>query len=64
MAAADSVAHWLEYMQPLAAKGYKLGMAATTSAPSGLQWVKDFIGEWRTIESTFYRVLPFFFFFP
>lgn len=43
MAAADSVAHWLEYMQPLAAKGYKLGMAATTSAPSGLQWVKDFI---------------------
>jgi hypothetical protein len=43
MAASDSVSHWREYMQPLKEKGYKLGMAATTSAPSGLQWVLDFM---------------------
>ncbi len=46
MGAADSVAHWKQYMEPLAAKGYKLGMAATTSAPDGLTWVLV-RGAWR-----------------
>lgn len=30
-------------MAPLGAKGYKLGMAAVTNAPSGLEWVKEFV---------------------
>jgi hypothetical protein len=29
-----------QYMLPLAEKGYKLGMAAPTNAPSGLEWVQ------------------------
>jgi hypothetical protein len=36
----DAVPIWKEYMAPLKAKGYKLGMAAPTNAPSGLEWVK------------------------
>lgn len=38
----SAVQYWRQYMSPLAAKGYKIGMAATTSAPSGLKWVQDF----------------------
>jgi len=33
---------WKEYIQPLKAQGYRLVSPATTSAPSGLQWMKDF----------------------
>lgn len=36
----DAVPLWKEYMTPLKAKGYKLGMAAPTNAPNGLEWVK------------------------
>jgi len=38
----DSVSYWMNDMVPLKAKGIALGGAATTSAPSGLQWVLDF----------------------
>lgn len=38
----DSVHFWREYMSPLKKQGYKIGMAATTSAPSGLEWVLKF----------------------
>ena len=36
----DAVQYWKQYMMPLGEKGYKLGMAAPTNAPSGLEWVK------------------------
>ncbi|KAI5451735.1 hypothetical protein NCC49_001382 [Naganishia albida] len=39
----DAVPIWKEYMAPLKEKGYKLGMAAPTNAPSGLEWVKRFV---------------------
>ena len=42
MAAADSVSFWMNDMVPLKSKGITLGGAATTSAPSGLQWILDF----------------------
>jgi hypothetical protein len=42
MNADDSVAYWMNEMVPLKSKGINLGGAATTSAPSGLQWVLDF----------------------
>jgi len=42
MAASDSVSYWMNHMVPLRAKGISLGGAATTSAPSGLQWILDF----------------------
>jgi hypothetical protein len=35
----DAVQYWKQYMTPLGEKGYKLGMAAPTNAPSGLEWV-------------------------
>jgi len=38
----DAVSFWKQYMSPLKAQGYSIGMAATTSAPSGLQWVLKF----------------------
>ena len=42
MAAADSVSFWMNDMVPLKSKGVALGGAATTSAPTGLQWIQDF----------------------
>lgn len=33
---------WRQYLQPLAHQGYQLGSPATTSAPSGMVWMKDF----------------------
>ncbi|GHJ86874.1 hypothetical protein NliqN6_3276 [Naganishia liquefaciens] len=39
----DAVQYWKQYMTPLGEKGYKLGMAAPTNAPSGLEWVKKFV---------------------
>ena len=42
MAASDSVSFWMNDMLPLKARGINIGGAATTSAPSGLQWVQDF----------------------
>jgi hypothetical protein len=42
ISASDSVAYWKQYMSPLKAKGYRIGMAAVTSGPAGLQWLKDF----------------------
>ena len=38
----DAVQYWKNYMSPLKAQGYMIGMAATTSAPTGLQWVLKF----------------------
>lgn len=37
-----AVQFWKQYMSPLKAQGYLIGMAATTSAPSGLEWVLKF----------------------
>ncbi|KAK8869712.1 hypothetical protein IAR55_000280 [Kwoniella newhampshirensis] len=38
-----AVSHWMNDFLPIrASKGIRLGGAATTSAPSGLQWIKDF----------------------
>jgi len=38
----DSVGYWMNDYLPVRQKGIRLGGAATTSAPSGLQWVLDF----------------------
>jgi hypothetical protein len=38
-----SISTWMnDYLPVRASKGIRLGGAATTSAPSGLQWVLDF----------------------
>jgi hypothetical protein len=42
MGAGDSVAFWMNNFVPIKSRGIALGGAATTSAPSGLQWVLDF----------------------
>jgi hypothetical protein len=42
MAASDSVGYWMNDYLPLRSKGIKLGGAAPTNAPSGLQWILDF----------------------
>ncbi|KAJ3476957.1 hypothetical protein NLI96_g10796 [Meripilus lineatus] len=34
---------WHQYIQPKASKGFKLITPATSSAPNGLTWVKDFM---------------------
>ncbi|KAJ9114272.1 hypothetical protein QFC22_005724 [Naganishia vaughanmartiniae] len=39
----DAVQYWKTYMTPMQAKGFKLGMAAVTNAPSGLEWIQQFI---------------------
>jgi len=43
MSPQSGVELWLDIIQPLKAKGYRLGSPATTSAPSGKQWVQDFL---------------------
>ena len=45
MSPGEGVALWKQYMQPLAAQGYKLGAPATSSNPNGLVWVKSFIQQ-------------------
>ncbi|WWD16021.1 hypothetical protein CI109_100446 [Kwoniella shandongensis] len=43
ISAGDAVSYWMNDFLPIrASKGIRLGGAATTSAPSGLQWIKDF----------------------
>nr|ODN87979.1 hypothetical protein L203_03183 [Cryptococcus depauperatus CBS 7841] len=42
MSPGDAVSHWMNDFLPVRSKGVRLGGAATTSAPSGLQWIKDF----------------------
>ncbi|KAJ9096452.1 hypothetical protein QFC21_005274 [Naganishia friedmannii] len=39
----DAVQYWKTYMSPMGAKGFKLGMAAVTNAPSGLEWIQQFV---------------------
>lgn len=39
----DAVDYYRKYMLPMAAKGFKLGMAAVTNAPSGLEWIQQFV---------------------
>ncbi|KDQ55080.1 glycoside hydrolase family 128 protein [Jaapia argillacea MUCL 33604] len=34
---------WKTYIEPLKSRGVRLGTPATTSAPSGIQWVKDWL---------------------
>jgi hypothetical protein len=36
---------WKTYIQPLKAQGYYLVSPSTTSAPSGVQWIKDFLDQ-------------------
>lgn len=43
MSPQDGAALWIEKIEPLRAKGCKLVSPATTSAPSGKQWLKDFL---------------------
>lgn len=42
MDAATGASMWQTYIQPLANEGYKLISPATSSAPSGMTWMKDF----------------------
>lgn len=42
MSPGDSIQYWMNDYLPLRQRGIRLGGAATTSAPSGLQWVLDF----------------------
>ncbi|KAK4686425.1 hypothetical protein P7C73_g3703, partial [Tremellales sp. Uapishka_1] len=43
VAASDAVSYWMNDFLPVrSSKGLALGGAATTSAPSGLQWIQDF----------------------
>ncbi|KIR54298.1 hypothetical protein I315_03357 [Cryptococcus gattii Ru294] len=42
ISAADAVQYWMNDYLPVRSKGIRLGGAATTSAPDGLQWVLDF----------------------
>lgn len=43
VAANDAIGYWMNDYLPIRQKGIALGSAATTNAPSGLQWNKDFI---------------------
>ncbi|AAW41614.1 hypothetical protein CNBB2240 [Cryptococcus deneoformans B-3501A] len=43
ISAADAVTYWVTDYLPVRASGIRLGGAATTSAPDGLQWVLDFV---------------------
>jgi hypothetical protein len=43
IAANDAIGYWMNDYLPIRQKGIALGSAATTSAPSGLQWNLDFI---------------------
>lgn len=43
MSAQDGAALWISTIEPLRAKGCKLVSPATTSAPSGKQWIKDML---------------------
>lgn len=43
MGAGDAVSYWMNDFAPVrASKGISLGGAATTNAPSGLQWIQEF----------------------
>jgi len=39
----DGVQLWREYIEPLKAKGYQLGLPATSSNPDGFDWVTNFV---------------------
>jgi hypothetical protein len=41
--ATEAAALWKEYIEPLHASGIRLGAPAVTSAPSGRQWLSDFL---------------------
>ncbi|KAG8703996.1 hypothetical protein FRC08_002516 [Ceratobasidium sp. 394] len=41
--AAEAASLWKQYIQPLHASGIRLGAPAVTSAPSGRQWLSDFL---------------------
>ncbi|OXB38951.1 hypothetical protein LQV05_004067 [Cryptococcus neoformans] len=43
ISAADAVQYWINDYAPIRNNGIRLGGAATTSAPDGLQWVLDFV---------------------
>lgn len=54
MSPQDSIPYWMNDFLPLRQRGVRLGGAATTSAPSGLQWVLDFervCVEWGNSEA-------------
>lgn len=54
MSPQDSIPYWMNDFLPLRQNGVRLGGAATTSAPSGLQWVLDFervCVEWGNSEA-------------
>ncbi|KAG6909798.1 hypothetical protein DXG01_015291 [Tephrocybe rancida] len=42
LSAAAAASLWLQYIQPLKSKGYKLISPAVSNAPSGITWLKDF----------------------
>lgn len=42
---------WVANFEPLAKKGIKLGLPAVTGAPSGLVWLKNFLGNCSEIVS-------------
>lgn len=42
---------WVANLEPLAAMGIKLGLPAVTGAPSGLVWLKQFLGNCSALVS-------------
>lgn len=45
VSAGDAAAQWKQYLEPLKANtGVRLGSPAPTNAPSGKQWLYDFLG--------------------
>lgn len=43
MSARDGVNMWNQYLVPLKNRGYTIISPSTTSAPSGIQWMKDWL---------------------
>ncbi|KAF5389757.1 hypothetical protein D9757_005980 [Collybiopsis confluens] len=42
MSPLDAVFLWEQYMEPLRSQGYRLGSAATSSNPNGMNWMNEF----------------------
>ena len=45
IAVATAVSLFKQYVQPLAAKGYKLGAPAVSASAQGTQWIQDFVNQ-------------------
>jgi hypothetical protein len=43
MSPEDGASLWKQYIEPLKARGYRLGSPAPSSAPNGKTWLQDFL---------------------